>query len=120
MTKQTSHRAVAMMPDEDYLWSDAAYAHRLRVTRIALNITEAEAAEAHGVRLATYRKWEAGGRPHSIGPMLRFMEKFDVSADWLVAGEGFGIRSHLTTGKVAILPFTGPHRRRSLAQWGQP
>ena len=39
---------------------DRAYGRRLRLTRIALDITEAEAAAAHGVTLRTYRRWEAG------------------------------------------------------------
>jgi transcriptional regulator with XRE-family HTH domain len=36
--------------------------HRLRVTRLALGLTDQEAATAHGVTVGTYRKWEAGGQ----------------------------------------------------------
>lgn len=80
-----------------------AYGHRLRVTRAALGITEHAAAEAHGVTLATYRKWEAGCKQRSVLPALRFMKMYDVSADWLLGGEATEVRHHLQRGKVAIL-----------------
>jgi hypothetical protein len=61
-------------------WLD--YAHRLRVTRIVLGISEGEAAAAHGVTLGTYRKWEDGRPPRSCKPYLAFSEKYDVNLDW--------------------------------------
>jgi transcriptional regulator with XRE-family HTH domain len=97
-------------------WDQQACAHRLRVTRIALGITEQEAADAHGVTVRTYRKWEAGANQRSIRPTLRFAEKFDVSMDWLLGGEGFNVGRHLQRGKVAILPVTSAEWQRRVAE----
>ena len=60
--------------------------HRLRVTRLALGITEKEAADAHGVSLQTYRRWEAGGQQRG-SQFVDFAEKYNVSLNWLVCGE---------------------------------
>src|SRR5262249_51649755 len=89
-------------------WLD--YGHRLRVTRIVLGISENEAAAAHGVTLATYRKWEDGRPPRSCKSYLVFAAKYDVNLDWLIAGEAAYIGSHLSKlapGKVALLPNGG-------------
>jgi transcriptional regulator with XRE-family HTH domain len=94
-------------------WRD--YGHRLRVTRIVLGISEKEAAAAHGVTLATYRKWEDGRPPRSGKPYLAFSAKYDVNLDWLIAGEAANIGGHLSNrapGKVALLPVRGPLYRR--------
>jgi transcriptional regulator with XRE-family HTH domain len=93
-----------------------ACGHRLRVTRIALGITEQAAADAHGVTLATYRKYEAGypQRPKLAGGFVGFANAFDVSIDWLCSGETAYIGAHLAKrnpGIVAILPARGPHSR---------
>jgi hypothetical protein len=42
------------------------------------------------------------------GAILAFAEIYDVNLDWLISGEGFGLKSHLTirsAGKLAILPI---------------
>jgi len=94
-------------------WLD--YGHRLRVTRIVLGISENEAAAAHGVTLATYRKWEDGRPPRSCKSYLVFAAKYDVNLDWLIAGEAAYIGSHLSKlapGKVALLRVKGPLYRR--------
>ena len=100
------------MSVRDY-WRD--YAHRLRVTRIVLGISEKEAAAGHGVTLATYRKWEDGRPPRSGKPYLAFSAKYDVNLDWLIAGEAADIGGHLSkgaAGKVALLQVKGPLYRR--------
>jgi transcriptional regulator with XRE-family HTH domain len=93
--------------------------HRLRITRIALGLTEKEAADAHAVSLRTYRKWENGGRQRGSA-FLRFAEKFDVTLDWLVGGETARVGSHISNhakGKFPILPAKGlKYRRRHTAQ----
>jgi hypothetical protein len=48
----------------DICWD--AVARRMRIARLALGITEREAAAAWRVTLRTYRKWE-GGSPPSVG-----------------------------------------------------
>jgi transcriptional regulator with XRE-family HTH domain len=81
---------------------------RLRIARLTLGLTEAEAAAAASISLRTYKKWEANhDRPARTGPMLAFAEAYDVSLDWLILGEGGWLGKHLTIGtasKVAILP----------------
>lgn len=92
--------------------------HRLRVTRLALGISEKEAAEAHGVTLATYLKYEAGGYQRGCQPCCRFAKKYRVSLDWLMAGDAGDIKPHLSeeaVGKIAILPVMGSEARRRLA-----
>jgi transcriptional regulator with XRE-family HTH domain len=90
--------------------------HWLRVTRLALGLTEKQAAEAHCVTLATYRKWESGCPQKSSYPTCRFAEKYEVSLDWLVAGDAHIVGRHLAVGKVAILPFIGPRRRKAMLE----
>src|SRR5262245_21795335 len=79
-------------------WRD--YAHRLRVTRIVLVMSEKDAAAAHGVTLTTYRKWENGRPPRSNKPYLAFAATYDVSLDWLIAGEAADIGGHLSRGAL--------------------
>jgi len=84
--------------------------HRLRVTRLALGITEREAAAASGVTVRTYRRWEAGGYPRGTG-LRDFAARYDVSMDWLLFGGAATIRPHLAKragGKLAILPVRRP------------
>jgi transcriptional regulator with XRE-family HTH domain len=93
---------------------------RLRITRLTLCLSEAEAAAGYGVTLRTYRKWEAGRRQtNSPVPFCKFGEAFDVSLDWIVFGKGYGLRRHRTTmaaGKLAILPIQNADDRRLRGQ----
>jgi transcriptional regulator with XRE-family HTH domain len=65
------------------------FGHRLRVTRLALGITEAEAAAASLITLSTYRRREAGlpYRGWHEG-LSSFVHKYDVSWNWMLAGSG--------------------------------
>jgi hypothetical protein len=65
------------------------FGHRLRVTRLALGITEVEAAAACLITLRTYRNREAGlpFRGWHEGLSL-FVDKYDLTYDWLLCGEG--------------------------------
>jgi transcriptional regulator with XRE-family HTH domain len=76
-----------------------AYGRRLRLARLTLGISEAAAAEAHGVTLTTYRRWEAGARQSNRPePMLRFAERYGVSIDW-----HWAIRAALQINSPSIL-----------------
>jgi transcriptional regulator with XRE-family HTH domain len=98
----------------DICWD--AVARRMRIARLALGITEQEAAAAWRVTLRTYRKWEAGSPPRSgTWNFCCFAEKFNVSLDWLIAGDTSRLGRHLTQGKIAILPSAGPWRRKPAA-----
>jgi transcriptional regulator with XRE-family HTH domain len=95
----------------DFSWD--AIGRRMRLVRLALGITEQEAAAAWQVTLRTYRKWETGARQHSsTWNVVCFAEKYDVSIDWLIAGDTASLGRHLTEGKIAILPSAGPQWRR--------
>ena len=77
---------------------------RLQITRAALNLTEQQAADGHGITLKTYRRWEAGeiGRC-CTGPTLRFAQRYNLSLDWLIEGDTSRLDSRFTAGNVAIL-----------------
>ena len=91
------------------------YGQRLRVTRLALGITEADAAVAHGFTVRTYRRWEAG-QPHRGGhrAIKAFADKYNIALEWLICGEASGLGDNLTGqhgGKLAILPVMSAERR---------
>jgi transcriptional regulator with XRE-family HTH domain len=92
----------------------AASGRRLRVTRLALGISEKDAASAYGVTLQTYRKYE-NGAPERGSAFVDFAEKYDVSIDWLICGTSARLGSHLTKnrgGKIAILPVINANERQ--------
>ena len=92
---------------------------RLKITRLALNLSEVETAAANGVTLRTYRKWEAGGHRHDgHAKLVAFCYKYKVSYDWLLFGDAFSLDKSLTTcasGKVAILPVITVKQMRAKA-----
>ena len=91
------------------LWQ--AISERLRIVRIALGLSEKEAAEAFGVTLRTYRRYEAGGAVPGKH-WLRFCDRYRISVNWLLLGDGRGLGPHLARrGKVAILPVINSYRR---------
>jgi hypothetical protein len=91
-------------------WRD--YGHRLRVTRLALDLFEKEAADTHGVTVRTYRKYENGGRQRGQG-FVASVKRYNVSFHWLMSGETSRLGTHLAKrarGKVAILPSSWRRR----------
>jgi transcriptional regulator with XRE-family HTH domain len=66
-----------------------SFGQRLRETRLALGISEKEAAAACLTTLRTYRRREAG-MPHRgwYCGMVSFVQTYDVSYTWLLAGGG--------------------------------
>lgn len=68
-----------------------AMARRLRAVREALGRTELEAANAAGVALVSYRRYEADGHGPRRWPSHKcedYCDAWNVSLDWLVRGEG--------------------------------
>jgi transcriptional regulator with XRE-family HTH domain len=93
---------------------DRAIGHRLRVARAALSISEKEAADAFGVALRTYRRYEAGFPGNLPLTIVKFARKYHISLNWLIDGESDRIGEHLAKGakgKVAILPVVGLRER---------
>jgi hypothetical protein len=74
---------------QDGIWYRIDFAHRLRLLRKALQFSEQEAADALCVTLRTYRRYERAQptRPNHPG-IQDFAERFGVSINWLLAGEG--------------------------------
>jgi DNA-binding XRE family transcriptional regulator len=68
-------------------WYRIAFAHRLRLVRAALSISENEAADAFGVTLRTYRNYERAGPTRSNHGIYEFGRTFSLSLDWLLAGK---------------------------------
>ena len=65
------------------------FGERLRATRLALGITEAEAAAAWSVTLRIYRRREAGVSMFcDLGGLWSFAEKYKIDIDWLAGGKG--------------------------------
>lgn len=68
-----------------------AFAQRLRSVRLALGLSEEEAARAAGRTVKTWRKYEtAGFRGITTGALLRFVKAYRLNVDWLFAGDGTG------------------------------
>ena len=65
------------------------FGERLRAIRLALGITEAEAAAAWLITLRTYRRREAGvSRFCDHGGLWSFSQTYDIDLDWLAGGKG--------------------------------
>src|SRR5262245_17348846 len=62
------------------------YGHRLRVTRLVLGISQADAATAHGVSVRTYLRWDSGAKPRSteLGCNPRVDSSCDISATTII------------------------------------
>jgi len=98
--------------DKMHIWQ--AIGERLRIARIALDLTEKEAAEAFGVTVRSYRRYEAGDAKFRGERWLRFCRRYKISTDWLICGDGRGLEWHLARaigGKVAILPVMNCSRQ---------
>lgn len=85
-----------------------AAGERLRITRIALDLTEAQAATGFGVTVRTYRRYEAGRMPRYADPIIAFCSKHDISVDWLIVGDSSRLRR--ICGRVTILSARGAQR----------
>jgi hypothetical protein len=77
-------------------------AHRLRVTRLMLGLTEEQAAAGFRVSLRAYRKYEAGHIPWRGRWGEDFCDKYGVSHCWLWHGGVYGVPS--AKNHIAILP----------------
>ena len=62
--------------------------NRIRVARIASNLTREEAAERCGVTSSYYGNLERGDRRMSLDTLVRVSEGLDLSLDLLVYGKG--------------------------------
>lgn len=65
-----------------------AFGRRLRSARLALGLSEEEAAAAAGRTVKTWLKYESTGCGYITEAILRFVDKHRVNLDWLFAGDG--------------------------------
>ena len=79
------------------------YAQRLRLARTVLEISEKQAADAHGVTVGTYRRWENGG--------------VQRSSHFGICGKGYGLSPRLARnhGGKCNPPGNGADQSQSTA-----
>ena len=70
------------------LWESSfeGQAHRLRVSRIALGLSQDQAAAALGRSSSTWRKYETAERRIPDEVLIAFCIRYELSLDWLVRG----------------------------------
>lgn len=75
--------------------SIAAIAHRLRVTREALQLTPSQFADGAGIKRNTYSQWEAAkGRPQ-LDQAMALCQKYRLTLDWIYFGVADGLPLNL-------------------------
>lgn len=57
---------------------------RLKQARIASGLTQQAAADAFGISLRGYCRWEAGQAEPSFGTLAAIAQTLNVSSDWLL------------------------------------
>ena len=68
-----------------------AMAARLKLTRAALGLSQAELCRRADLSRNTYNQWERGhGRP-DVHYAMRLCEAFGITLDWIYRGEIFGL-----------------------------
>ena len=78
-----------------------AIAARLRATRDALQLKQAEFADAAGVKRSTYNQWEkAKGRP-GLDDAIKLAEVHGLTLDWIYFGDASGLPVRLV-GKIVL------------------
>ena len=60
------------------------FSERLRSSRKARGLTQQAAADAFGISLRGYCRWEAGEREPSLNVFAKIAKTFNVSADYLL------------------------------------
>lgn len=72
-----------------------AIARRLIATRNALDLTQAQFAEAMGTERTTLANWENRWRTPDVLAIVRLHEPFGVTLDWIFRGDMSGLRHSL-------------------------
>jgi transcriptional regulator with XRE-family HTH domain len=104
-------------------WAKAG--QRLRLTRLALGITEKEAAAAAEITVPTWRRWESGGhQKNGLYNYVRFCEKLHVDTVWLMFGAAEASdpaeRRHVRIGRLSVLVAKRPPQQRIGAASSSP
>ena len=62
----------------------ATFAERLLILREGKHVSQSVAADAVGISLRTYRRYENGEREATVSTLIRMADYFGVSIDYLV------------------------------------
>ena len=68
------------------------FKERLRAARVRLGKTQQSVADAIGIHVVTYAKWEAGRAPRTPALVSKSAEVLGVSLEWLMSGVGRMVR----------------------------
>lgn len=68
-----------------------AVAERLRRTRIALGLSQAQVCRSLGVTPQRWNNWERGARPLDLAAAVTLCERHDLTLDWLYRGVSAGL-----------------------------
>lgn len=63
------------------------FSKRLKAARKAAGLTQQAAADAFGIQLRGYCRWEAGEREPSLAMLVDIADKLDVTTDYLLGRE---------------------------------
>jgi transcriptional regulator with XRE-family HTH domain len=66
-------------------------AYRLRITRLASGMTQAQFCRLTGIGQQAWNNYESGYRPLTIQPALRLCNALGVTLDWLYRGISAGL-----------------------------
>jgi transcriptional regulator with XRE-family HTH domain len=87
-------------------------AHRICIARLALGLTEQQAAERTGMSLQSYQRLEAVGT-QQFEPLRTIAHAFNASIDWIADGWQRPTALHAPVRHVAILPIRELRQRQA-------
>ncbi len=64
-----------------------SFGYRLKRARILAKLTQTQAAKKAGVSVQMWREYEAGRSEPGV-KKVKFLSRFDISLNWLLAGDG--------------------------------
>ncbi|MFW5642142.1 MAG: helix-turn-helix domain-containing protein [Roseicyclus sp.] len=70
---------------------DTEVGRRLQALRALIGLNKKDMADANGIDITNYGRFEAGARPLPQKVALRLAERYDVTLDWLYRGRWGGL-----------------------------
>ena len=91
----------------------ATFAERLLLLREEKHVSQSVAANASGINLRTYHRYENGEREASVSTLIRMADYFGVTIDYLVGRPSFSPRWGNVWQRPSRLPGYGWSTRLS-------
>lgn len=93
---------------------------RLKLTRLALGFSNQAELCKHlpTISASLWNNWETGDNEPSLGTIRPFVDKFNISLDWIYRGDGSSLRAGLWLEVMALLE-RGPAGPPSTSGAGQ-